>query len=100
MSAQLRFGIDAGAIDQEIDAAVMLENLLHSLVDVIGLADIQRDRFGLAAAFGYPGHHRVQRVLPAPRNNHGPAICGERFRAGLADAAAAARHPGHAFPVI
>jgi hypothetical protein len=74
--------------------------LVDGLVDVVGLADIQRDRFGLAAAFGDLRHHRIQRVFPPPRNHHRPAICGERFGTGLADAAAAPRHPGHAFPVI
>ena len=77
-----------------------LENLLGSPVHVVGLADIQRNRLGLAAAVGDLCHHCVQRIFSAPRNHHGPAIRGQRFRAGLADAAAAARHPGHAFPVI
>ena len=43
---------------------------------------------------------RVERILAAPRNHHGPALRRERLRAGLADTAAAAGHPGHAFPVI
>jgi len=39
-------------------------------------------------------------ILAPPRNHHDPAIRRQRFGAGLADAAAAAGHPGHAFPAI
>ncbi len=92
--------VDAGAVDQQVDAAVTAEDLLGGLVDVGGDADIQRDRLGLAAVFGDLRHHGIQRIFPPPRNHHRPAIGGQRLRPGLADPAAAAGHPGHAFPVI
>jgi len=39
-----------GAVAQ-VDAAMADKNLLRCLVDVVGLADIERDRLGVAAAF-------------------------------------------------
>ena len=73
---------------------------LGRLVDVVLVADIERDRLGLAALFGDIRHHRVQLFLAAARNHHDPAVRRQKFRPGLADSAAAAGHPGHAFPVI
>ena len=78
----------------------LAENLLRGLGHVVGFADIERNRLGLAASLSDFRHHCVQRILPAPGNHYRPAVRGQGFRTGLADAAAAARHPGHAFPVI
>jgi hypothetical protein len=61
---------------------------------------LEGDRLGLAAATANLRDHGVQGLPAAPRNHHGPAIGGERFRTGFADAAATAGNPGHAFPVI
>jgi hypothetical protein len=74
--------------------------LFRRLVDVVFFAHIKRDRRGLAAGLGDFRHHGVQRIRPAARYHHGPAIGSERFRPGLANAAAAAGYPGHAFPAI
>ncbi len=65
-----------------------------------GFADVERDRLGLAAGLDDLADHPFQRILAAPGNHDGPAIRRQRLRAGLADAAAPARHPCHAFPVI
>src|SRR5206468_1817233 len=64
------------------------------------LADVERDRLGRPALFGDVGHHPVQFFLAAAGNHHNPAVGGEMLRPGLADSAAAAGHPGHAFPII
>ena len=66
MSAQLRFGTLMPALDQKVDAAVSVQDLLGGVVDVGGLADVERDRLGLAAAFGDLRHHRIQRILRRP----------------------------------
>ena len=79
---------------------MMVENLLGCLVHLGGFADVERDRFGLAAGFDYPGYDGIQRILPPPRDHHCPAIRRQRLGAGLADATAAAGHPGYAFPII
>ena len=92
--------VDAGAVDQQVDPAVFGEDLVGGLVDVSLLADIERDRFRLAALFGDVGDHAFEFFLAAARNHHDPAIGRQKFRARLADSAAATGHPGHAFPVI
>ena len=70
------------------------------LADVILVADVERHRLRLAALFGDVGHHPIQLLLAAAGNHHDPAVRRQKFRPGLADSAAAAGHPGHAFPVI
>ena len=76
------------------------QDRIGGLVDVGFLADVQHDRLGLAAAFDDLRHHGIQCIFAAPRDHDYPAVGGERLRTGLADAAAAAGHPGHAFPVV
>jgi hypothetical protein len=92
--------IDAGAVDQQVDAAVFSNNLLGGLVDVGLVADIQRDRLSLAALFGDVGHDPVELRLAAAGNHDDPAVGRQKFRPGFTNPAAATRHPGHAFPVI
>ena len=92
--------VDAGAVDQQVDPAVLGEDLVGGLVDVGLVADIELDRLGLAALFGDVGDHAFEFFLAAARNHHGPAVGRQKFRPGLADSAAATGHPGHAFPVI
>ncbi|MGY4264630.1 hypothetical protein ACVJF2_003200 [Bradyrhizobium sp. USDA 4519] len=92
--------IDAGAVDQEVDAAVLADDRLGGLVDVGLVADIERDRLGLAALFGDVGHHAVELFLAAAGDHHRPAVRSQEFRPGFADSSAAAGDPGHAFPII
>src|SRR5260221_2131217 len=94
------WNIDAGVVDQEVDTAMTANNLLRRSVHVRGFADVQRHRLALAATACNLRHHGVQRILAAPRNHHRPAVRGQRFRPGLADAAAAAGDPGYAFSII
>ena len=72
--------VDAGAVDQEIDPAVPAEDLLGRLVHVGLVADIERDRLGLAALFGDISHDLVEGVFPPSRNHHDPAIRRQEFR--------------------
>src|SRR5215475_2007374 len=91
--------IDPGTVDLEIDAAVPCQNLRGGLVDIGGHGDIERDRFGLAAGLPDFLDHRIKRALAAPGYDHRPAVGGKSFGACLANAGAAAGHPGHALPV-
>src|SRR4051812_18377412 len=84
--------VDAGTVDQKIDAAVGGQDLLGGLVDAGLVADVERDRLGLAALFGDVGHHPVE-FLPAAAGYHDdPAVGRQKLRPGLADPAAAAGH--------
>src|SRR4051812_25835226 len=92
--------IDAGAVDEEVDAAVFGDDGVGRLVDVRLAGDIEHDRLGLAALARYLRHHAVELGLAAPRTHDYPPLGAQMLRPRLADAAAAAGHPCHAFPVI
>src|SRR4051794_5169418 len=64
--------VDAGAVDQKVDPAVLCHYLTGRLVDVGLVADVERDRLGLAALFGNAGHHPVQFRLTAPGDHDDP----------------------------
>jgi hypothetical protein len=92
--------VEAGAVDQEVDPAVLCQDLVSCLVHIGLIADIELDRLGLAALCGDLGDDAFEFFLAATRNYHGPAVGRQKFRPRLADSAATTGHPGHAFPVI
>src|SRR5215216_3663713 len=92
--------VEAGAVDEQVDPAMLFQDLVGGLVDIGLIAHIELDRLGLAALFGDVGDDAFEFFLAAARNHHRPAIRRQKFRPGLADSAATTGHPGHAFPVI
>ena len=56
------------------------EDLLRGLVDVDLVADIERDRLGLAAGLGDLRDHRVERILAAAGDHHRPAVRRQKLR--------------------
>jgi hypothetical protein len=76
------------------------KDLIGSAGHVGFVTDIQHDRLGLAAGTIDFRNHLLQALLAASRHHYRPAICSQRFGAGLADPAAAARDPRHLLPAI
>ena len=103
-----------GAIDTSVGVPKSREDMFEFygfIRNQANDAESKKGEGGLAMPAGYmfkepPGWDAdelgdpVELLIAAARHHDGPAIGRQKLRPGLADSAAAAGHPGHAFPVI
>src|SRR6185437_9889375 len=75
-------------------AAMLRDQFRRRARDIVAPGDVEADREGLVPGFRDRRHHAAELGLVAARNHDGRPRLGERDRAGLADAAAAAENPG------
>src|SRR4051794_1481196 len=92
--------IDAGIVHQQVDPAVLRDDLIGGLLGRSGDRHVQRDGFSGSTRPSDLRDHGIEGVLAPARDHHRPAVGRQRLGAGLPDPAAPACHPGHAFPVF